>query len=111
MNILELISQTPLPTILVVGGMLFIALAFGSQIGGKIEMPAERQKISGIFGAILLFAGLAFYFLPADTPSFSESESAIATGPQVAEAGGASITQENLSNSIRAGTTIGGRST
>ncbi len=64
MDLINLISGTPLPTILVVGGMLFIALALGSQIGGKIEMPAERQRMAGILGGALLIVGLAFYFLP-----------------------------------------------
>ena len=64
MDLLTLINGTPLPTILVVGGMFFIALALGSSIAGKIEMPAERQKMSGILGAALLVIGLVFYFLP-----------------------------------------------
>ncbi len=64
MDILALINGTPLPTILVIGGMFFIALALGSSLAGKIEMPAERQKMSGILGAALLIIGLVFYFLP-----------------------------------------------
>lgn len=71
MDIINFISGTPLPNVLVIGGLLFIALAFGSQIGGKIEMPVERQKLSGIFGTILLLAGLVFYIIPT-LPSFAQ---------------------------------------
>ena len=69
MDILALINGTPLPTILVIGGMFFITLAFGSSIAGKIEMPAERQKMAGILGAALLVIGLLFYFLPSLLPA------------------------------------------
>lgn len=75
MDFVNFISGTPLPNVLVVGGLLFIALAFGSQIGGKIEMPAARQKLSGIFGAALLFAGLAFYIIPTLSSSIVGSPS------------------------------------
>ncbi len=64
MDILSALSGTPLPTILVVGGMLFIALALGSQIGGRIEIPATRQRMAGAFGILLLLVGLGFYFVP-----------------------------------------------
>jgi hypothetical protein len=81
MDLINFISGTPLPNVLVVGGLLFIALALGSQIGGKIEMPAERQRLSGILGASLLLAGLVFYIIPALTsladgsPSSSSAQS------------------------------------
>lgn len=82
MDILNLISGTPLPTVLVVGGMLFIALALGSQIGGKIEMPAERQRLSGILGGILLLIGLGFYFLPSLLSSAGAGENIASPQPQ-----------------------------
>jgi len=67
MDILKTLSATPLPNILVVGGLIFIALALGSQIGGRIELPSERQKMAGMLGFLLLLFGLSFYFLPAGT--------------------------------------------
>ncbi len=64
LGILLAINNTPLPTVLVVGGMLFIALAVGSQIGGRIELPAERQRAAGFLGILLLLIGIGFYFIP-----------------------------------------------
>jgi hypothetical protein len=45
MEILSALRDTPVPTLLIIGGMFFLALAVVSQLGGKIEVPKERQKI------------------------------------------------------------------
>jgi hypothetical protein len=72
-DVLSVLSDTPLPTILVVGGMFFLVLAFASQIGGKIQPKPERQRLSGICGAVLLVAGIALYFIPRDSATGTEA--------------------------------------
>jgi hypothetical protein len=104
MDILNLISGTPLPTILVIGGMLFIALALGSQIGGRIEMPAERQRISGVIGGVLLVAGLAFYFLPSViSPQISQTDNPSSGAAQSNDGGLTESNTTGLTSSLRKG--------
>lgn len=64
MDVLTTLRDTPLPTILVVGGIFFLLLAFVSQIGTFVTMPAQRQKAAAITGAVLLILGVGLYLVP-----------------------------------------------
>ncbi len=63
-DIITALKDTPIPTILVVGGIVFLFLAIVGQFVGQIHVPPERQKWAGIVGALLLFAGIALYVAP-----------------------------------------------
>jgi hypothetical protein len=64
-SIVSVLKDTPIPTILVVSGIVFLFLALAGQIAGRLEVPPERQKWSALAGALLLSAGLLLYLIPA----------------------------------------------
>jgi len=64
-EILTVLKDTPIPTILVVGGIFFLALSIVTQIGGKIKVSRKRQNTSIAIGAVLLVIGIALYLIPA----------------------------------------------
>lgn len=66
--ILTAIQGTPLPTILVVVGLGLIVLALAGSISHNIAVPPERQRITGIVGAVLTGIGIALYVAPAAEP-------------------------------------------
>ena len=63
MGFLKSIAETPVPTILVIAGIVFLFLAVGGQIGAKIVADKIKQKQAGMLGIVLLAIGLAFYWL------------------------------------------------
>jgi hypothetical protein len=60
-DLIKSISQTPLPTILVIAGILFIFLGIGGQLGAQIVTDSIKRKFSGILGAMLLISGFSLY--------------------------------------------------
>ncbi len=78
-SVIALLQETPIPTILVVGGLIFLFLALAGKISGKLEMPPERQKWSGVASAVLLSTGLLLYILPLRTQGLAERSSATLT--------------------------------
>jgi len=63
-SILSLLKDTPIPTILVLSGVVFLFLALAGQIAGKLEIPPTRQKWAAAAGVIFLGAGLLLYLAP-----------------------------------------------
>lgn len=63
-SLIALLQDTPIPTILVVSGIVFLFLALAGQIAGKLEVPPARQKWAAATGAIFLGAGLLLYLAP-----------------------------------------------
>ena len=63
-SIIVLLKDTPIPTILVVSGVVFLFLALAGQIAGKLEVPPARQKWAAATGAIFLGVGLLLYLAP-----------------------------------------------
>ena len=63
-SIIVLLKDTPIPTILVVSGVVFLFLALAGQIAGKLEVPPARQKWAAAAGAVFLGAGLLLYLAP-----------------------------------------------
>jgi hypothetical protein len=78
------IKDTPLPTVLVVAGIVFWILAVAGSIAGKIRVRPGRQRAAGIIGTVLIVLGLVLYVAPikqrprstrADAPTKTDSES------------------------------------
>jgi hypothetical protein len=78
------IKDTPLPTVLVVAGIIFWILAVAGSIAGKIRVQPGRQRAAGIIGTVLIVLGLVLYVAPikqrphstrADTPINTDTES------------------------------------
>jgi hypothetical protein len=78
------IKDTPLPTVLVVAGIIFWILAVAGSIAGKIRVRPGRQRAAGIIGTVLIILGLLLYVAPikqhphstrADAPTNTDSDS------------------------------------
>jgi hypothetical protein len=72
-SILALLKDTPIPTILVLSGVVFLFLALAGQIAGKLEVPPARQKWAAAAGVVFLGAGLLLYLAPG-LPRVSQAE-------------------------------------
>ena len=63
-EILKTLPDTPLPSILVVGGLVFLLLPFLKKTGGAIEIESANKGVAAIIGIFLLASGIALYILP-----------------------------------------------
>jgi uncharacterized protein YkwD len=81
------LKSTPLPAILVIGGLVFLLVAFIAQIEvGKVKVQTRRPRLAGAIGVLLLLSGVALYGvtapgLPPAAPTVAlAEETAIPTG-------------------------------
>lgn len=59
MDWLETILQAPLPTLLIVAGLTFMAIAIAGKLGNWVELNQGWQRlVAGALGGILLFTGI-----------------------------------------------------
>lgn len=59
MDWLEAILQAPIPTLLIVAGLVFITIAIAGKLGNWIELNQGWQRlVAGVLGGILLFTGI-----------------------------------------------------
>jgi hypothetical protein len=65
---LSALSHTPLPTILVVAGIVFWLLAIAGSLAGKITVEPTKQRTAGVVGTALIVAGLVLFFVPSGSP-------------------------------------------
>lgn len=56
------IQQTPVPTLLIVAGLVFILLGFTTRLGGMIEVSTEQKKLAIPLGLLILALGLVLHF-------------------------------------------------
>ena len=63
-DLLNTLSHTPLPTILVVAGIAFWVLAIAGSLAGKITVEPGKQKTGGFVGSSLIVLGLILFFAP-----------------------------------------------
>lgn len=64
-TLVAVLKDTPIPTILVVSGIIFLFLALAGSVAGKLEMPPARQKWSAAVSFVLLTTGMLLYITPA----------------------------------------------
>lgn len=62
-DVIDALQGTPVPTILVVGGLLFIFLGLGGKLTAG-EIPADRRKYFGATGGVLLLLGIVMFVIP-----------------------------------------------
>ena len=62
-DLLDAIQHTPLPTILVISGIVFWLLAIAGSIAGKITVQPSHQKAAGIVGSVFIAIGLILLFV------------------------------------------------
>jgi hypothetical protein len=58
------LKDTPIPTILVVAGIVFLLLSIAGQLAGRITVPPERQRQATIIGGLLVVVGVALHLVP-----------------------------------------------
>jgi hypothetical protein len=63
-SMLTALKDTPIPTILVVAGIVFLLLSIAGQLAGRIAVPPERQWWAAVMGGTLLLSGVALYVVP-----------------------------------------------
>jgi len=80
MEFLSFLKDTPIPTLLVFGGFVFLILAIVSHIGGKIKVASKRQNISIVIGIVLLLLGIGLYLIPSVAPNLQKSDVPTITG-------------------------------
>lgn len=69
------LQETPVPTVLVLAGVLFLLLAFVDQIGNILLLPPQRRKSACLAGIVLLIGGVSLYLLPAPTTTRAGAQS------------------------------------
>lgn len=67
-DLLSALSNTPLPTILVVAGIIFWILAIAGSLAGKITVEPAKQKTAGLVGSALIVLGLVLFFASGPNP-------------------------------------------
>ena len=61
-DFINTLSHAPLPTILVVAGIVFWVLAIAGSLAGKITVEPGKQKTAGVVGTALIVLGLMLTF-------------------------------------------------
>lgn len=62
-DLIRTVSQTPLPTILVLAGIAFWILAIAGSLAGKITIDPSRQWAAGAVGSAFVGLGLILFFV------------------------------------------------
>ncbi len=60
-NFISIIADTPIPTILVIGGLFFLFLAVGGQFGAHLITERVKERPASFIGVLLLVCGLSLY--------------------------------------------------
>jgi hypothetical protein len=58
------LKDTPIPTILVVAGIVFLLLSIAGQLAGRITVPPEQRRRATIIGCLLVVVGVALHVVP-----------------------------------------------
>lgn len=70
-DIINAFAGTPIPTILVVSGILFLLLSVAEKISGRLTIRESRKKQALVLGAVLLSVGV-FLSLPTTEATTNE---------------------------------------
>jgi hypothetical protein len=62
-DIIKALKDTPIPTILVVAGIVFLLLAIAGQLSGRIVVAPDRQRWAAVIGGVLLVIGVTLTFI------------------------------------------------
>jgi hypothetical protein len=72
-TLIDALGKTPLPTILVVAGIIFLFLAIGGQLGARFSSERLRPLYALVIGLILLGAGVSMQMVQVKVNSASEA--------------------------------------
>ncbi len=80
-EILKTLRDTPLPSILVIGGLVFLLLPFLKKTGGAVEIETSNKGVAAIIGIFLLASGVGLYILPLSVqPGITDTNNVAVTG-------------------------------
>jgi len=88
----QILKETPVSNLLIAVGAVMLILSIVGRFGTYIEVPAARQGIAGVLGAVCIAAGLAISFLPRDEPErgpLAEADGPPTAPPAAVPIGGA----------------------
>lgn len=82
LEILKALKDTPLPIVLVIGGLFFLLIPFIQKISTKeVGVETTNQSLAGFIGFILLAIGIGLYIIPSgtatSTPQVTDSPTSI----------------------------------
>jgi hypothetical protein len=63
-SVLAALKETPIPTILVLGGIIFLLLSMVGQLVGHVTVPPERQRWAAVTGGASLMVGIGLHVIP-----------------------------------------------
>jgi hypothetical protein len=104
-DVIKVLKDTPIPTILIWAGLFFLLLAFVSKLGGVIEVQPNQKRSAIFIGLLLLTIGLALNITPTflsisqPTPFPSLEPNPSSTSPKPVE----SSLQDTCSSILREG--------
>ncbi|MEM7743741.1 MAG: hypothetical protein AAF409_08530 [Pseudomonadota bacterium] len=81
---IEALAGTPIPTILVVAGIVFLILSVAGRLSGHLTIPESRKRQALFTGLVLLAVGV-FLNLPQNAPVTQPSPAPSTPAPVVAE--------------------------
>nr|VFJ70482.1 MAG: hypothetical protein BECKFW1821C_GA0114237_102322 [Candidatus Kentron sp. FW] len=62
-ELIKSLSETSVPTILVIAGVLFLFISIGGQLGAHVATTSVKRKFSGTLGVTLLMVGISIHFV------------------------------------------------
>lgn len=66
---IQLLKETPVSNLLIAVGAVLLILSIIGKFGTYIEVPAARQGVAGVLGAVCIVVGLAISLVPRDEPA------------------------------------------
>ncbi|MDP1615023.1 MAG: hypothetical protein Q8L68_04430 [Methylococcales bacterium] len=71
LEIFKILRDTPIPIVLVIGGLIFLLVPFIRRVSDKVEVETTNKGLAGFIGFSLLVMGIGLYVIPslAVTPS------------------------------------------
>jgi hypothetical protein len=79
-TLIDALTKTPLPTILVVAGILFLFVAVGGQLGARFSSKRLKPLYALLIGLVLLGAGVAMQVAQVKVNSTEANKDKVATG-------------------------------
>jgi uncharacterized protein YjeT (DUF2065 family) len=85
LEILKTLKDTPLPIVLVIGGLIFLLIPFIQKIQAKeVGVETANQSFAGFIGVVLLLVGIGLYIIPSGaTASTTPTVTQVAEQPAV----------------------------
>jgi hypothetical protein len=84
-SVITALKDTPIPTILVIAGIVFLLLSIAGQLAGRIAVAPERQRWAAIIGGGLLAIGVALHVIPQLTSPGTEGITPLPPTPRAKE--------------------------